>query len=287
MSNTGYDSFLDCDCPYESAEIALFGAPFDGTASHRPGARFAPAAMRTESRGMETFSPYQGRSLTDARVFDGGDIETPFGDPSAALSLIEERARGYLRDGKRPVMLGGDHLVTLGALRAAADAYPELRIIQFDAHADLRESYIGQRLSHATVIRRAHELVGDGKIYQFGIRSGEREEFEFASEHTIMRKFTLDGVDDAVHDIGAAPVYITIDLDVLDPSALPGTGTPEPGGVTFRELVSVIPKLGRLRVVGADIVELSPHYDTSAASTATACVVLREMLISIMSASRS
>jgi agmatinase len=219
--------------------------------------------------------------LEDLRVFDGGDVDLPFGGVAAALSLLEERAAVYLRDGKRPVMLGGEHLATLAPVRAALAVYPDLRVIQFDAHADLRDEYLGERYSHATVMRRVCELAGDGRVYQFGIRSGLRDEFDFAREHTVMRKYDFDGLRDTVRGLDGLPVYITIDLDVLDPSVLPGTGTPEPAGVTFRLLLDAISALESARIVGADIVELSPHYDLSGVSAVTACVALRELLLTI------
>ena len=172
MLKTNVETFIGCDADYKTADTVLFGAPYDCTTSFRPGTRFASAAMRRESYGLELYSPYQGKELTDRRIFDSGDIELPFGAPEPALKMIEKRAAAVLKDGKRPFMLGGEHLVTLGAVRAAVKKFPDLHILHFDAHADLRDDYLGQKLSHACVLRRCHELVGDGKIYQFGIRSG-------------------------------------------------------------------------------------------------------------------
>ena len=174
------ETFIGCDSDYSEARIVLYGAPFDSTTSFRPGARFGPAAMRHESFGLETYSPYQDADLTDCKVFDSGDMELCFGSSEAALADIEARAEEILADGKLPLLLGGEHLVTLGAVRAAVKKYPDLHIIHFDAHADLRDDYLGAKLSHACVIRRCHELIGDGRIHQFCIRSGEREEFAFA-----------------------------------------------------------------------------------------------------------
>ena len=166
------ETFIGCDCAYADARIVLYGAPFDSTTSFRPGARFGPAAMRHESFGLETYSPYQDADLTDCAVFDSGDMELCFGSSEAALADIEARAAEILADGKLPLLLGGEHLVTLGAVRAAVKKYPDLHIIHFDAHADLRDDYLGAKLSHACVIRRCHELIGDGRIHQFCIRSG-------------------------------------------------------------------------------------------------------------------
>ncbi len=283
MLTKNVETFIGCDCEYEEAEIVLFGAPFDSTTSFRPGARFGAAAMRHESFGLETYSPYQDKDLLDEKVFDSGDLELCFGSAESALGDIEARTKTILEDGKLPILLGGEHLVTLGAVRAVLEKYPDLHIIHFDAHADLREDYLGAILSHACVMRRCHELVGDGRIHQFCIRSGEREEFAFAKEHTDMHKFSFEGLSEVVFDLKKAgvPVYLSIDLDCLDPSAFPGTGTPEAGGVSFMQLLEAILQVSKLPIVGADLNELAPMLDSSGVSTATACKVLRELLLSI------
>ncbi|MCM1024062.1 MAG: agmatinase [Prevotella sp.] len=271
--------FIACDCAYSEANTVIFGAPFDSTTSYRPGARFGSKAIRAESYGIETYSPYQDRDLLDCKIFDAGDVELPMGSSDMALEQIENIAAEILADGKRPLMLGGEHLVTLGAVRAVCKKYKELYIIQFDAHADLRDDYLGVKNSHACVMRRCHELAGDGHIYQFGIRSGEREEFRFAEKHTKMRRFTLDGIAEAAEELRGKNVYVTVDMDVLDPSEFPGTGTPEAGGVRFGELLNAVLSLKGLNIVGADINELSPPYDPGGISTALACKFLREMLL--------
>lgn len=282
MLKTNVETFIGCDAAYKDADTVLFGAPYDCTTSFRPGTRFASAAMRRESYGLELYSPYQGKELTDRKIFDGGDLELPFGAPEPMLRMIEKQAAGILKDGKRPFMLGGEHLVTLGAVRAAVKKFPDLHILHFDAHADLRDDYLGQKLSHACVLRRCHELVGDGKIYQFGIRSGDKSEFEWGKEHVFTRLFDFEGLDGALRALAGKPVYLTVDLDVLDPSVFPGTGTPEPGGVSFDALrKAVTDACGALNVVAADVNELSPHYDASGASTAVACKIVREMLIAL------
>ena len=274
-------TFIGCESDYEDAKIVVFGAPFDSTASFRPGTRFASRAMRDESFGIETYSPYLDKDLEDINVFDGGDLELPFGNPARVLSEIEEYTDSVLADGKIPCMIGGEHLVTLGAMRAVVKKYGSVNIIHFDAHADLREDYLGEKLSHATVMRRCWELVGDGKINQFGIRSGERAEFYWGREHVKTRKFDFEGLTETVKLLENNPVYFTLDLDVLDPSIFPGTGTTEAGGVTYKELLGAVQMLGGLNIVGFDINELSPHYDTSGVSTAAACKILRELLLII------
>ncbi|MCI5752821.1 MAG: agmatinase [Oscillospiraceae bacterium] len=271
--------FIGCDSDYDSAGIVIFGAPFDSTTSYRPGTRFGSSAIRRESFGIETYSLKQDKDLTDYNIFDSGDIELCFGSPERALDDIEERAAEILRDGKLPFMLGGEHLVTLGAVRAVKKKYDDLYIIQLDAHADLRDDYLGQKLSHACVMRRCHELVGDGHIFQFGIRSGDRDEFVFAKDHTIMNPHSLDGMEKLADTLAGKNVYLTIDMDVIDPSEFPGTGTPEAGGVSYNTLLDALFTLKGLNITGIDINELSPHYDPSGRSTALACKLLRELLL--------
>lgn len=281
MLKPNIENFIGCDCGYEQARVVLYGAPFDSTTSFRPGARFGPSAMRHESFGLETYSPYQDADLTDCAVFDSGDLELCFGSAQAALEDIETRAAGILEDGKFPLLLGGEHLVTLGAVRAVVKRYPELHIIHFDAHADLRDDYLGAKLSHACVLRRCHELVGDGRIHQFCVRSGDREEFRFAGAHTDLHPFGFEGLEETVAALGETPVYLTVDLDCLDPSAFPGTGTPEAGGVSFLQLLEAIRTACAAHVVGADVNELAPMLDSSGVSTATACKVLRELMLAL------
>ena len=283
--NQNVETFIGCEAAYEDAKIVLFGAPFDSTTSFRPGARFGSAAMRHESFGIETYSPYQDKDLCDYDTFDSGDIELCFGDAETALADITARAEEILRDGKLPLLVGGEHLVTLGSVRAVARKYPDLHIIHFDAHADLRDDYLGAKLSHACVLRRCHDLLGDGRIHQFCIRSGDREEFRFAAEHTDMHPFSFDGLTELTEKLAAegTPVYFTLDLDCLDPSVFPGTGTPEAGGVTFPQLLEAILKVSKTNVVGADMNELAPMLDHSGISTAMACKIMRELLLALHS----
>ena len=277
------ETFIGCESDYGDADMVIFGAPFDSTTSYRPGARFGSSAMRHESFGLETYSPYQNRDLTDYKIFDGGDLELCFGNSKTALADIENCTEHILADHKIPVLLGGEHLVTLGSVQAVYKKYPEMHILHFDAHADLRDEYLGEPLSHACVMRRCHDLLGDGRIHQFCIRSGEREEFLFAKAHTDFHPFDFTGLEPLVCALeeSRTPVYLTIDLDCLDPSVFPGTGTPEAGGVSFLQLLKAIVSAGRLNIVGADVNELAPMLDASGASTSAACKVLRELLLSI------
>lgn len=281
MLSKNIETFLSCDNSYQESNIVLFGAPFDSTTSFRPGTRFASKVMRSESFGLETYSPYQDKDLEDICVFDGGDLELCFGNTETALQQIENFTADLLKDHKIPLMIGGEHLVTLGAVRAVAKCHPDLHIVHFDAHADLREDYLGAKLSHATVIHRCWDLVGDDRIFQFGIRSGDRSEFLWGSTHVQTQKFNFEGLEQVIAQLEGKPVYFTIDLDVLDPSVFPGTGTPEAGGVTFMELLQAILTVSKCQIVGCDINELSPIYDQSGVSTAVACKVLRELLLAI------
>lgn len=278
--NPNIETFIGCDSSFEEAKIVLFGAPFDSTTSFRPGARFGPSAMRHESFGLETYSPYQDKDLTDYSIFDSGDLELCFGSAELALQDIETRAEEILAAGKLPLLLGGEHLVTLGSFRAVQRRWPDVHIIHFDAHADLRDDYLGVPLSHACVMRRCWELVGNGRIFQFGIRSGDREEFSWGRTHVRTNRFNFDTLEEVVEQLQGKPVYFTLDLDVLDPSVFPGTGTPEPGGVSFEELRKAATLVcSKLRIVGCDVNELSPHYDQSGVSTIVACKIVREMLL--------
>lgn len=282
MLNKNVEVFMACEKEAHEADIVLFGAPFDSTTSYRPGTRFGSSAIRRESYGIECYSPYQDKDLEDTKVMDCGDLELCFGNTKKALAQIEEQAKEILDNSAIPFMLGGEHLVTLGAFRAVLEKYPDIHIIHFDAHADLREEYLGEQLSHASVIRRCWDLVGDGRIYQFGIRSGDREEFYWAKEHVTMRKFDFEGLEEVLEKLEGTPIYFTLDLDVLDPSVFPGTGTPEPGGVTFNALRKAAEKVcSRANVVACDVNELSPHYDPSGISTAAACKIVREMLLAL------
>lgn len=275
-------NFIGCDSCFDAARAVLFGAPFDSTTSYRPGARFGSAAIRHESFGIETYSPYLDRDLGDCAIHDAGDLELPFGAPDPALKMIETEAARILAAGKVPVLLGGEHLVTLGAVRAARARHPDLHILHFDAHADLRADYLGNPLSHACVMRRCHDLLGDGRIFQFGIRSGTKEEFAFQrAGHVRAERFAAKTLPSIVLP-PQTPVYLTVDLDVLDPAEFPGTGTPEAGGLAFETLRGVLMDVfARFNVVAFDLVELAPALDASGRSTALACKLLRECLLAL------
>lgn len=263
---------------YAESDVVIFGVPYDGTASYRPGTRFGPSAIRQEIDGIETYSPYLDRDLSDYKICDLGDMPMHFGSTAKALDKVRHEVRSILNDEKKTVVIGGEHLISLPLIESYIEKYPNLHVIQFDAHADLRNEFVNEKLSHATVMRRIYEKL-EGDLWQFGIRSGTREEFAFADENTHINRFNLNGVKEATYKIGSAPVYVTLDIDVLDPSIMPGTGTPEAGGISFVELMEGIKALSGLNIVGADIMELSPHYDQSGVSTSVACKTLRELLL--------
>ena len=273
-------SFIGFEDNFEESSAVLFGVPFDGTTSFKPGTRFAPSAMREDSWGLESYSPYLDKDLEDLKLFDYGNLELPFGDKKNALRMIQSHVEKIIEANKIPIMIGGEHLVSLAPVKALSKKYDDLNIIHFDAHTDLREEYLGEALSHATVMRRIYDQVGIGKINQFCIRSGLKEEFEWAKKHTHLEKFTYNTLESCVRRLKDKPVYITIDLDVLDPAVFPGTGTPEPGGINFHHMLEIIGILSKLEnVVGLDVVELSPKFDASGVSTAVACKTLRELVL--------
>ena len=262
----------------DGARLSLFGLPYDGTCSFRPGTRFGPAAIRNVSDGLETYCPVANADLEDVQFADLGDLILPPGDKDETLQLIEQAAGELYSAGVIPGALGGEHLVTLPLAKAAFSRFPDMVLVQFDAHLDLRDDYLGTRLSHATVLRRIMEFVSPSRILQIGPRSGPREEFEIAKKFGTYRPDTCSPADLSAW-VGNRPVYVTLDLDVLDPSILPGTGTPEPGGVTFSTLQSWIIALSGSQWVGWDVVELSPDYDPTQVSSVVSSKIVRSMIL--------
>ncbi len=266
---------------FKKANIVLLGVPYDGTSSYRPGSRFAPNAIREASYGIESYSPYQKKDLRDLKICDLGDMPLSFGDKNLNLDLIESFSKKIIYGRKKPVFLGGEHLISYPLIKAFKRKYKELVVLHIDAHSDLIDSYRGEQLSHATVMRRVAEIVGFDNLYQLGIRSLNREDLLLPYRDENMCLFNLDKANEFIQKIGNKPVYLSLDLDVLDPSIFPGTGTPEPGGVTYKELLECLFLFETLNIVGADIVELSPHYDQSGVSSITAASIVRELLLLI------
>lgn len=259
---------------YASSDIVMLGLPFDGTVSYRSGSRFAPEQIRLASWGLEDYSPRFDKYLQDVNFHDAGDLEFPLGNTYKSLDVIEQNVEDIYRDGKRVFGIGGEHLVTLPEIKAVSKFYKEFAIVHFDAHTDLREEYLGEEMSHSAVIRHASKIVGPQNIKQIGIRSGMKEEFDFMKEHNTLCHEYSD-----LEVLKGKKIFVTVDLDVLDPSVMPGTGTPESGGMQFNELMGWFEYLKDFDIIGADVVELAPDYDASGVSTVVAAKVIRELLM--------
>jgi agmatinase len=264
---------------HEPHSIRIIGAPFDGTVSFRPGARFGPAAIRDASDGLETWSPLLDADVGDVAYADYGDLSLPMGDTHGVLHAIRQAVDTAIADGAKPFLLGGEHLVSLPSIEALHAHYPDMVIVQLDAHADQREDYLGVKLSHACVMRRACECLGNDRLRQLGIRSGTREEYTLMRQHHTLSTFRTDDLQQLSDWIATRPVYLTVDLDVFDPACMPGTGTPEPGGIDWWTFQRFISSLRQHHIVGMDVVELAPQWDASGCSSVLAAKVVREMLL--------
>lgn len=275
--------FIKSHPTFEDSEAVLYGMPMDWTVSYRPGSRFGPARIREVSIGLEEYSAYLDRELEEVKYFDAGDIPLPFGNAQRSLDIIEDFIDKVLAEDKFPLGMGGEHLVSWPVIKAMYKKYPDLAIIHMDAHTDLREEYEGEPLSHSTPIRKAANLIGPSNVYSFGIRSGMREEFQWAKENGMhISKFeVLEPLKEILPTLAGRPVYVTIDIDVLDPAHAPGTGTVDAGGITSRELLASIHAIAAsdIHVVGADLVEVAPIYDNSEQTANTASKLLREMIL--------
>lgn len=275
--------FIKSHPSFEESKVVLYGMPMDWTVSYRPGSRFGPARIREVSIGLEEYSPYLDRELDEVKYFDAGDIPLPFGNAQKSLDLIEEFVDKVLDAGKMPLGMGGEHLVSWPVIKAVYKKHPDLAVIHMDAHTDLRSEYEGEPLSHSTPIRKTAELIGPQNVFSFGIRSGMKEEFQWAKEVGMhISKFDVHKpLMEILPKLAGRPVYVTIDIDVLDPAHAPGTGTVDAGGITSRELLASIHEIARsdVRVVGADLVEVAPIYDVSEQTANTASKLIREMLL--------
>ncbi|KML26390.1 MULTISPECIES: agmatinase [Priestia] len=275
--------FIGSHPVFEESEAVLYGMPMDWTVSYRPGSRFGPTRIREVSIGLEEYSPYLDRELEEVKYFDAGDIPLPFGNPQRSLNIIEEYIDQLLAADKFPLGMGGEHLVSWPVMKAMYKKYPDLAIIHMDAHTDLREEYEGEPLSHSTPIRKVAELIGPENVYSFGIRSGMKEEFQWAKENGMhISKFeVLEPLKEILPTLAGRPVYVTIDIDVLDPAHAPGTGTVDAGGITSKELLASIHAIAKsdIRIVGGDLVEVAPIYDPSEQTANTASKLIREMIL--------
>jgi agmatinase len=273
--------FMGSSEDYHKSNAVIIGAPMDYTCSFRPGARFAPQKIREVSIAIEEYSVYLDSSLDDANFYDCGDLEFPIGDVANSLEIIQAAAEEIVSDEKFPLFIGGEHLISVPVIKSLYKKYgDELIVVQFDAHADLRDDYLGSALSHASAIKRLTDFMPGKNIYQFGIRSGTKEEFEFASQNTNLYKFdVLNPLKEVIAEIGKRPVYFTLDIDVADPAYANGTGTPEPGGISSRELIESIHMFKVLNLVGFDLVEVSPHYDDSDRTALLAAKIIRDIVL--------
>jgi len=268
---------------YDESDVIMVGAPMDYSVSYRPGARFAPQKIREVSYAIEEYSPYVDRDLSEVRFFDVGDLELPMGNIVSSLEIIQQAAREVLEDGKKPIFLGGDHLITYPVVKEVYEKYgDQLRLLHFDAHADLREEYLGERNSHASVIRLCSQFLPSKNIFQFGIRSGTREEFKWAGENLNFYPFeVLQPLKEVIDVLKPYPVYITLDIDVVDPAYACGTGTPEPGGCMPHEIFQAFRAMKGLNIVGMDLVEVNPVYDTAGVTSILAAKIIREAMLII------
>ncbi|MCM3597387.1 agmatinase [Metabacillus idriensis] len=275
--------FIKSHPTFEDSEAVLYGMPMDWTVSYRPGSRFGPTRIREVSIGLEEYSAYLDRELEEVKYYDAGDIPLPFGNPQRSLDMIEDFIDKLLAEDKFPLGMGGEHLVSWPVIKAMYKKYPDLAIIHMDAHTDLREDYEGEPLSHSTPIRKAANLIGPSNVYSFGIRSGMKEEFQWAKEVGMhISKFeVLEPLKEVLPKLAGRPVYVTIDIDVLDPAHAPGTGTVDAGGITSKELLASIHAIANsdISVVGADLVEVAPIYDNSEQTANTASKLIREMIL--------
>lgn len=259
---------------FSDAKTIMMGMPYDGTVTNRPGTRFAPQQIRLESIGIETYSPIFDKDLEDCKFYDIGDLELPFGNARATLDIIKENTFDIYKSGEKILGIGGEHLVTLAEIEAISALKDDIAVIQFDAHTDLREEYLGENLTHSGVMKQIAKIIGFENIAQIGIRSGEKEEFELMKTNST-QKFQHNELDKFKNK----NIFITIDLDVLDPGIMSGVGTPEAGGLSYNELLGWLKYLKDFNIIGIDVVELAPDIDASKNSTATACKLIRESLM--------
>jgi len=273
--------FIACTRSPDEAQIVFFGIPFEGKVNLRKGADRGPLDLRLASDSIETYSPALGRDLEDLAMADLGDCELPDGSPRSQLEAARQEIRRFWRPGLRPVMLGGDHTATLPVIEVLAAAVPDLRILHIDAHPDTREEFLGERFCYASAMARVMEVVPPERVFQVGMRTGSREEFE----RRLPNFFPVTAIapDDAVRkilpELRRHPLYVTIDIDVLDPSEAPGTGSPEPGGLRVPEVVELIRLLQGCEVVGTDLVEVAHAHDPSGRTGIAGSWILREAIL--------
>jgi len=258
----------------ERADVAVVGVPFDSGVSYRPGARFGPAAVREASRLLRPYHPELDVSpFAEKQVVDAGDIAVNPFNIGEAIETLQQEAEALQADGTRLVTVGGDHTIALPLLRAVAKKHGPVALLHFDAHLDTWDTYFGEPYTHGTPFRRASEegILDTSALSHVGTRGplyGKRDleedrrlGFGIVTSGDVMRRGVAETVDALRQRIGDRPLYVSVDIDVLDPAHAPGTGTPEAGGMTSRELLEILRGLRDLNLVGADVVELAPAYD--------------------------
>ncbi|MCP9795562.1 MULTISPECIES: agmatinase [Synechococcus] len=259
--------------------VGLFGVPYDGTTSFRPGTRFGPAAIREVSSGLESYCPQLDLDLEDLAFADLGALDIPFGAPEPVVMAVQRATEAVLALGLKPLMLGGEHSISSGAVAAVAAQHPDLVLVQLDAHADLRHEWLGAKHSHACAMRRCLEVLPSQQLLQIAIRSGTRE--EFSELRATGRLVAIEQLLQTLQPLRGKPIYLTVDLDWFDPAVLPGTGTPEPGGFMWNHFAELITELSQHNLVAADVVELAPMLDPSGVSSVLAAKVVRSLLLSL------
>ena len=266
-----------------TSKIALFGVNYDGTTSFRPGARFGPSSIRAMSYGLETYCPYFNSDIDEIKFMDFGSLNISFGGPEPIISKVKLATSKLMGLGLKPILMGGEHTISIGSVAAATEYYSDLIVLQIDAHADLREEWLGSRFNHACTMKRCLEILPSKKLFQIGVRSGTKQEFQELKKEKRLLSLEKDQstlyMESALKPFLGCPVYITLDLDWFDPSVLPGTGTPEPGGYYWKDFQKILNILKKHNIVGADVVELSPNLDPTGISSILAAKVVRSLII--------
>jgi agmatinase len=277
--------FIASDRPFSEGRIIVYGIPFEGRVNLRKGADEGPRDLRLASDSIETYSPWVERDLEDLPLADIGDCELPEGvSPREQLDAARKEIAAWWRPGLIPFMLGGDHTATVPVIEALAPAFPDLRILQFDAHPDLREEFLGERYNYASALARVMDTVPPERVYQVGIRTGAREEYHrrrphFFPMYPMVSGHPVEVVRRLLPELQRHPLYVTIDIDVLDPAEAPGTGSPEPGGLRVPELVEIVRSLEGCQVIGGDLVEVAHAWDPTGRTGIAASWVIREALL--------
>lgn len=275
--------FITCRPDPAGAAVVIYGIPFEGRVNQRKGAALGPGAIRRASDLLETYVPALGLDLADLALADAGDVFVPDAEPRAALTAIGRDLDGVLDPRQRWVFLGGDHTVTAPIVGAALRRHPDLRVVQFDAHPDLRREFLGESWNYASAMTRVLDHLPPERLYQVGLRTGDREEWLPPRGTRVFPGWTVPVAEAAAQvaaDVGPHPLYVTLDIDVLDPTVAPGTGSPEPGGIAVADLLAALRQLGTARIVGLDLVEVSPLWDPSGRTAVTAAAILREAILS-------